>query len=303
MRALVQPGPVHPRRIDSFAAEARRLAFVAAPGGSLLEALTAPLVAAGFQAAVLRFSGAAVAPFRYVMPNHAPDASHVAYFSAPWEPEGVTRIERASATFGWHNGQPFLHCHAVWIEADGQRRGGHILNDETVLISGVAVEAWGFEALRIETAEDAETNFTLFQPSWVERRGVGGRDAFPSPSPSRRRDGGTNAVLARVRPNEDICHAIETLARTHGMSDASIVGSVGSLVGTRFDDGRDVPDRATEVLVTHGAVREGVATLDLLSVDMEGHVHEGRIARGENPVCITFDLVLVAGSRSREKQG
>jgi len=96
-----------------------------------------------------------------------------------------------------------------------------------------------------------------------------------------------------VRPNEDILTAIETIARVHAMPDARIVGSVGSLVGTHFADGRTVPDHATEVLITDGAVEGGIAWLDVMSVDMEGRVHEGRITRGENPVCITFDLVLL----------
>jgi predicted DNA-binding protein with PD1-like motif len=273
MRSLVHPGPVHPDRIDSFAGDGRRLFYTVKPGVSLLGGLTGPLVEAGFQSAAIRFSGAAVDPFRYVMPDHASDASHVAYFSAPRAPVGVTRIERANATFGWHLGQPFLHCHAAWIEPDGQRRGGHITNDETILASTIEVEAWGFDTLRIETSEDAETNFTLLQPL--------GRSAA-----------GANAVLARVRPNQDIILAVESIARTHGIVNADIEGSVGSLIGTRFDDGREVTDHATEVLVRGGRIRDGVVTIDLMSVDMTGRVHEGRLARGENPVCITFDVML-----------
>jgi hypothetical protein len=53
-----------------------------------------------------------------------------------------------------------------------------------------------------------------------------------------------------------------------------------------------VPDDATEVLVRAGRVTSGVAEIDLLVVDMRGHVHQGRLQRGANPVCITFDLVL-----------
>ena len=235
MRSLVHPGLVHPRRIDSFAGDARRLVFTVAPGVSLLDGITGPLVDAGFQAATLRFSDASVGPFRYVMPDHAADGSHVAYFSAPRAPVGATRIERANATFGWHQGQPFLHCHAAWIEPDGQRRGGHILNDETILTSAVEVEAWGFSGLRIETSIDEETNFTLLQPSGTSRPGA-------------------NAVLARVRPNQDISAAMEAIARAlHGMPDAIVAGSVGSLIGTRFDDAPDVDDHATEVLVTNGS--------------------------------------------------
>ncbi len=51
-------------------------------------------------------------------------------------------------------------------------------------------------------------------------------------------------------------------------------------------------DHATEVLVRQGWVRNGRAALELLVVDMNGDVHEGWLERGENPVCITFDLVL-----------
>lgn len=271
MRHLVQPGPVHPVRIESFAADARPLTFTARAGETILDAMTAPLVAAGFQAAVLRFHDAAAHPFVYVKPDTAPDETHVAYFSQPHAPAGQTRIEQAAATFGWHSGGPFLHCHAAWIEPDGQRRGGHILNGDSRLAADVTVEAWGFDSLRIETAEDAETNFPLFQPSGMS-------------SP------GANAILARVKPNQDIVTAIETIARA--MPNATIRGSLGSLIGAVFDDGRTVPDLAAEVLITGGHVRDGIAVLDAAVVDMAGRVHQGRLARGENPVLITFDLVL-----------
>lgn len=274
-RTLTHPGPVHPRRIDGIAGTARRITFVAPAGVSLLEGLTRPLVEAGFQAATLRFAGAVADPFRYVMPDHAPDGRHVAYFSATQTPAGPARIDQAAATFGWNQDRPFLHCHAAWTEADGRRRGGHILNADSLLTSPADVEAWGFDGARIAMADDPETNFTLFQPFGESRPGGG-------------------AVLARVRPNEDIITAIETIARTHGLPNATIQGSVGSLVGTVFDDGRVIPDHATEVLVTQGQVRDGRATLDLMSVDMAGQVHAGRLARGQNPVCITFDLVLTA---------
>jgi hypothetical protein len=45
-------------------------------------------------------------------------------------------------------------------------------------------------------------------------------------------------------------------------------------------------------LVREGYIRDGAAALDLLVVDMRGDVHEGWLQRGENPVCITFDIVL-----------
>ena len=104
-------------------------------------------------------------------------------------------------------------------------------------------------------------------------------------------------MAARVRPNVDIVTAVETIARLHGMPNARIRGSLGSLIGTCFVDGTMVPDDATEVLVRGGHVTDGKAKLRLLVVDAQGNVHEGELARGENPVCITFDLVLTSNDR------
>ena len=239
----------------------------------MLEAASGPLVEAGWRGGTLSFTGGAFNSFRYVMPGPPDDASHVAYFSAPRTPAGTTRIEQANATFGWHDDEPFLHCHAAWTEADGARRGGHILTAESIVTEPATVHAWGFTEIEIATALDPETNFTLFQPS--------GLSVDPAP-----------AVVARVRPNQDIIGAVEAIARAHRMPDATIRGSLGSLIGACFTDGTIVPDDATEVLVRSGRVSGGRAELDLLVVDAAGHVHDGWLERGANPVCITFDLVL-----------
>jgi predicted DNA-binding protein with PD1-like motif len=278
MRTLRQPGPEHPRRIDSFAGIARTLTFPLRAGLPLLEAAAGPLAEAGWRGGTLSFTGGAFEPFRYVMPGPPDDASHVAYFSAPRAPAGTTRIEQANATFGWHDGKPFLHCHAAWIEADGARRGGHILTGEAIVAQSAVVQAWGFSTIAIATSHDPETNFSLLQPS--------GSDA----------DG--PAAAARVKPNQDIITAVETIAGIHRMADATIRGSLGSLIGARFTNGTIVPDDATEVLVRSGRVRDGRAEIDLLVIDAAGHVHDGWLERGENPVCITFDLVLTSDARN-----
>ena len=239
----------------------------------MLDAATGPLVEAGWRGGTLSFTGGAFAPFRYVMPGPPDNASHVAYFSAPRGPGGTTRIEQANATFGWHGEKPFLHCHAAWTEADGARRGGHILTGESIVTEPAVVHAWGFNEIAIATSLDAETNFTLLQPV--------GSSLAPAP-----------AVIARVRPNQDIVFAVEAIAHAHHMPYATIRGSLGSLIGARFADGTTVPDDATEVLVRGGRVTDGTAEIDLLAVDAAGRVHEGWLAPGANPVCITFDLVL-----------
>jgi predicted DNA-binding protein with PD1-like motif len=215
MRTLHQPGPVHPDRIDVLRAEPRLLRFRLQPGLTLNEALTAPLVEAGFQSAAVTVRGATMDPFRYVRPARSTDDNHVAWFSATHAPAGASTIEQANATFGWAGGAPSVHCHAVWCEPDGSRRGGHILPLESLVAEGAEVTAWGFASVRIEALPDPETNFTLFQP-------VG-----PS-SPD------ATAIIARVKPNEDIITAIETIAHRHALHDATVRGSLGSLIGARF---------------------------------------------------------------------
>jgi predicted DNA-binding protein with PD1-like motif len=271
IRSLRQPGPVHPSRIDSFRENPHVLRFAPRAGVTLNEALSAPLVEAGLQCGTVTFKATAIGPFLYVMPGPADDESHVAYFSAPRAPSGITRIEQANATFGWSAGKPFIHCHAVWIEPDGSRRGGHILPLETVVVEPGEATGFGFRSIGIEARADPETNFTLFQPTG----GSTGR-----------------GLVARVKPNVDIVTALETIARGHEITDAVVRGSLGSLIGARFTDGSRVEDYATEVLVRDGHIRDGRAALNLFVVDMLGHVHEGWLQRGGNPVCITFDLFL-----------
>jgi predicted DNA-binding protein with PD1-like motif len=273
IRHLRQPGPIHPSRIDCFRDQPHAMRFALQPGLTLNEAITAPLVQAGFQSGTVTFTQTALNPFRYVMPGPADNPSHVAYFTAPRAPTGTTRIQQANATFGWAGGKPSLHCHATWIEPDGTRRGGHILSNETIVAEPGEATAWGFTNIRIEATPDPETNFTLFQPS-----GTGTSTG--------------SALVARIKPNEDILTALETIARTQGIRNATVRGSLGSLIGAHFTNGEQVEDHATEVLVRQGHIRDGKAALDLLVVDMQGQVHEGWLQHRKNPVCITFDIVL-----------
>jgi predicted DNA-binding protein with PD1-like motif len=274
MRSLVQPGPVSPARIESFPGRCEKIDIVLQRGLTLAEAISQPLVAAGVQAATVRVADFGLEPLRYVMPGPPDGPAHVAYFSAPRAPAGRSWIELACVTFGCMDGVPRLHCHATWVEQDGAYRGGHILLDESIVATTATARAWTFRDVGICAESDPETNFPLLRPVKLNKVTA------------------ANAVLARVRPNEDICTAVETIARRHDLRDAVVRGSLGSLIGARFADGRMVTDHATEVLVRSGEVHDGIAAMDLAVVDMQGRVHNGRLLRGDNPVCITFDLVL-----------
>ena len=84
---------------------------------------------------------------------------------------------------------------------------------------------------------------------------------------------------------------------SHGFKRARIVGGVGSLIGAKFEDGRTVENFATEVYVTAGRIgldQEGLvrAEASVALVDYSGALAQGRLVRGENPVLMTFELVL-----------
>lgn len=275
MRRLTQPGPAPPERIVARSGAAETRDFGLRAGDSLNDALTRPLAAVGFRSGAIVFEGAVLAPFRYYLPGPSADATHAAWFAGPHE-AAFARIETANATFGWRDGAPYVHCHAVWIEPDGTRRGGHIIPEASTVRDAGAARAWALREVAISAAYDPETNFTLFAP----------RDGPDAPG----------LIAARIRPNEDLCTGIEALCRARGLTNAVVRGSVGSLVGARFTHGGGVADHATEVLVRRGVVREvdGAprAEISLLVADMRGRVHEGVLTRGENAVCITFELFL-----------
>jgi hypothetical protein len=64
------------------------------------------------------------------MPALAVDDQHAAFYSAPHAMEEGTLIEYACATAGRKDGEPFVHCHAIWRGRDGQRQGGHLMMEK-----------------------------------------------------------------------------------------------------------------------------------------------------------------------------
>ncbi|WP_341988890.1 DUF296 domain-containing protein [Azorhizobium sp. AG788] len=283
MRQLKQPGPVALERIESVAAPLETLDFILKPGLSLNAAIAGPLMDAGFTAAAVSFTDGALAPFEYVMPAPSPDPDHAAWYSAKYAPVGETLITAANVTYGTRDGGPFIHCHAIWHSADGALAGGHILPLESVVSRPTQARAWGTRGATIVARPDPETNFTLFTPE-------------PTPVPE---GGQRTLLLARLRPNIDVCAALEEVCRRHNVRHALVRGSLGSLVGAEFDDAAFLPDTATEFLVREGVVTTGPsgeleARLRIAIVGMSGDLREGWLTRGQNGVCITCEFALEA---------
>lgn len=169
---------------------------------------------------------------------------------------------------------------------------GHMLAADTRVADAIEVTGIGLWGATFDSREDPETNFRLFAPVRVN-------DA-DAPLPNEA------VLLARVRPNEDISHAIEEICSQHGIAAADVYG-IGSLNEVQFADGRRVASFATEILIHRGKV-ESIggrlqARLTIAAVDVEGEIFEGDLAPGDNPVCVTFELVIspTAPTRARHE--
>ncbi|MCV0397779.1 MAG: DUF296 domain-containing protein [Rhizobiaceae bacterium] len=277
-RFIRHPGPVSADRVAAATCRARRVELTLLPERSVNEAVADAFASLGAKSGYIRLRGAKVSPMRYVIPAATPDETHAAWYSETFAPDGVTVIEDAGLIVGSRDGEPFLHCHGLWRTPDGALRMGHLLPLDSEFAEPVEAEAWALDGALFEVRDDAETNFRLFRA--VE----GGM---------RPSDGGRKTVACTVKPNQDIGHAIEGVCRAHGIESADIHG-IGSLVEADFEDGSRLASYATEVLVKSGRYEAGGASLDIALVGLDGSIAEGRLTRGVNPVCVTFELLIVA---------
>lgn len=282
LRQIVQPGPASADRIEWAAAHGRVFSMVLDEGLPLLEAVRRGFAAAGFTSGVARIDGLALSPFAYVMPALSKTPEHAAFYSETFRPAGTTVVERGSLTFGLRDGAPFFHCHGLWTEGDDRPGGGHVLPAETELARTIIVQAVGLDGAAFVAKHDAETNFTLFGPTGAPLLGASRQGRF---------------YALRVKPNVDLIEALEGFCRAQGLSRATVHGGVGSTIGARFADGRAVENFATEVAITRGQVTaDGSGSeIEVALVDFTGARARGSLKRGDNPVLMTFELVLEAG--------
>jgi hypothetical protein len=278
-------------------------------GLPLIEALSQALTAHGVTSAVLRLperGDLQLDPFPYVLPALSRDPAHAVYFSERHQAPGGVQVLAGAITVGRRGDQPWLHGHLDWVElgADGQpttgqRRCGHVLPNEAIVVrSDQPIEAWALEGAAFEVVPDEYTRFSLFKPL---ARAVG--DVAVLLPASSTGDEPRPALAVRVSPNVDLCLALEAVCRERGITSATLRGGVGSTVGVVFDDDGLGATRTVEPFVTETLVRQGRvftdtasgelrAEVDVTLIDHLGGRHRGRLARGRNPVLVTFELVL-----------
>ena len=289
MRRIDHPGTPAAERLHSAICWAQLFEATLDPGHSLLDSVTIAMAGFGVSSAAMRLSGGSFDCFAYCMPALSKTSDHAVYFSETFRVQGEVSLETASVTYGVRDGKPWLHCHAVWREPDGRRHCGHLLPDQVRVIDKINVTGSAVHDADFVVTPDAETNFSLFVPRVTASHSAKPyTQMFVNTRPS---------YIVRLSPNVDVCHALETFCLDKGITSAKIEGGVGSTVGAVFDDGRTVEPFVTELLIRSGEICPDAtglpnAWIDIAMVDYKGTVSEGVLARGQNPVLVTFELVI-----------
>ena len=149
---------------------------------------------------------------------------------------------------------------------------GHLLPFDSILAEDAEVRGLGSPDAWFQALPDPETNFTLFAAA-------GG--------------GGSDGLVARLRPDEDVCVAIAALCAEHRIPRARVHG-LGSIAEPRFADGRHVPCVATEVRIDAGRVTDGVVPSTPRSSTSRARSTPAGSRPASNPVGVTFELLIEA---------
>lgn len=290
MKTLKHYGDALSPRIVSVATRSRGLLTTLTPGRNVLEELTEKLREMGTDSGYVELSSGSYNPVSYCVPAGG-DSERAMSFSDAREVEQADLIYGA-VTVGLRDNKPFIHSHCMWIDENQQQLGGHLWPGTVSGDPAPHAAIYGIYGARWTSADDPETRMPVFTPSIDER----------NPMPNKTdATGYLETVVARVRPNEDLTAAIETICREHGFTSAVVRGGLGSIVGGTFFDRvnggvKHVDGPGTEVISIMGDVKlvddHYETKLSCTLVDRHGVVHAGELVPGENAIAVTFELVI-----------
>jgi predicted DNA-binding protein with PD1-like motif len=166
-RTMVHPGPRAQVRLEHVSASGARQMRIALPRGSNLhDGLTQVLASVGAQAAAMALVGGDLDEVAYCLPVPDPEGQVIATYGAPHVLHGASLL-RGSATLGQDaQGQPVIHCHASFSDADGGVRGGHLLTQRTVVgQQPVTVLVSVLDGVALRLGFDPETRLNMLRPS------------------------------------------------------------------------------------------------------------------------------------------
>ena len=269
MTRMIHPGPRAALRVQARRAALRKLTGIMPAGQTVMQAVGDIFAQAGCKGGILWLDGVVLEPMRFVLPAPATDGLHGAWYSATHAPEGRWTIRSSTATVGWKDGAPFLHCHGIW-SGGGDPEMGHLLPFDSVIAQDAEVRGIGAPDTWFEALPDDETAFTLFTPKG---------------------EGAGSGLFVRLLPGEDVVTAIEALALRFGIRNGRVYG-VGSIDHIRFAEGHRMDCHATELRLDGARITEGQALIRIEVVDIDGNIATGMLTRGDNPVGVTLELII-----------
>lgn len=268
---LRHPGAAPARRWALAPCSAHAVDVILPPAATLAQ--SAVLALAGYDGGWLVIEGAAFASLDFVIPGTDPTGAHAAWYAGPYR-MGAARAAHLGLHVGRKDGAPWSHGHGTFDAPDWTGpRMGHILPLESRLAQPTRAKGWGLRGARLEVCADSETHFPLFQPQPC--------------------GAGAGAALITLRPNQDLCTALVAAASEAGIVAGRVFG-LGSLVHPRLVGQPAIDSFATEILLTQGRIAQGQAQIDAQIVTLDGALHHGTLVPGENGLCITAELLVIA---------
>ncbi|HPD91895.1 MAG: hypothetical protein H6900_03640 [Rhodobacter sp.] len=268
---LSHPGPASARRWAAAPCHAQPIEVTLPVADTLAQ--SAALALAGFDGGWIEIRDETLANLDFVIPGPDPTGAHAAWYAGPHR-MGAGRIDHLGMHVGLKDGAPWIHGHGAF-DAPGWRGPGfgHILPHESRLARPIRARGWGIRGARLAVAADPETHFPLFQPADL--------------------GGGGGAALITTRPNQDMGAAIAAAAAAVGITRGRILG-LGSLVHPRLQGQAPIDSYATEILLTQGFLDKGLARIEAEVVTLDATLHKGWLTPGENGVCITAEVLVLA---------
>ncbi|WP_314191837.1 PCC domain-containing protein [uncultured Arthrobacter sp.] len=283
---LKHPGVVAAERRTSVVTRsvARRVTLPA--GAKLLDAMVEALEALGATSGQVELLDGSLSRVSYCFPALCEDGSTAVTYSATHEATVPARVIAGSATVGYRDGKRLAHCHATWFDANGDVRGGHLWWETVIGPAPVQAIVHALDEAELICDIDAESRLPVFTP-------------HPCPSRKLEKENSVRAVISRLAPGVEVATAVREIMREQGFQQASIAGSVGSLVGAVFhrrDTVAVVDGPATEVTFTgEFDLRDPNAPTSWFSgmaIDRFGVVHAGELVEEETIVACAMELLV-----------
>lgn len=275
------PGPRTLPRVQAVPTRLQQIDITFSGTRDMETAIAAGFDAAGLSSGFIEFTDLACSALQYVIPAKFEFPDRMAWYSAPRPSRGDAVIRSAYMSVGRDKGAGFSHCHGHWDIGRGRHAMGHLLAPLTWPKAGQTVTGFGFRSASLDRTHDPETDFELFTVT-----------SAGTPCNAM-----TEAIVANVRPDEDITTACAQLCAQHGIAQARVIG-LGSLNGAAFEGMATMRDSASEFFITAGHATPTTARLNIAVVDSSANVFEGALAPGQGRVSITSELVLLPAGRT-----